>query len=356
MRLNILSPGAKTPNGAGFIFPFWIFNNALRQQGVQLSFFNRVNDQLCDCDALLIDSKFHRTAWAKDTEKVLSQFANWSERTHVIYFDTTDSTGSLQTELLPHVDIYAKAQLLKDKTKYGERHYAERIFADYYHQEFGFTDTAPSFSKPETDPKLLKKLRLSWNSGMADHSFAGPFIGLCMRRLNLPILARFATPIAAARDRRTTDVSCRFGNSYNRGSIRAQRLLTTQVLNSNTSKLRRLAYLKEMASSKIVISPFGLGEITLKDFETFLCGAMLLKPDMDHMETWPNFFVSDVTIKTHSWNLEDLQDKIAELLRNNAERQEIAENGQRVYQKYTTGPDAAELFTSHFLKLVKPGQ
>ena len=111
-----------------------------------------------------------------------------------------------------------------------------------------------------------------------------------------------------------------------------------------------------MASSKIVISPFGLGEITLKDFETFLCGAMLLKPDMDHMETWPNFFVSDVTIKTHSWNLEDLQDKIAELLRNNAERQEIAENGQRVYQKYTTGPDAAELFTSHFLKLVKPGQ
>ena len=74
-----------------------------------------------------------------------------------------------------------------------------------------------------------------------------------MRQLNLPILARFATPIAVQGNRRTTDVSCRFGNSYNRGSVRAQRLLTNQVLNSNTSKLRRLAYLKEMASSKIVI-------------------------------------------------------------------------------------------------------
>ena len=255
--------------------------------------------------------------------------------------------------MLPHVDLYAataerQVSIAKD--------YAERIFADYYHREFGFTDDTPSFSKPETDPNLLKKLRLSWNSGMADHSFVGPFIGLCMRQFNSPILARFATPIAGARTQRALDISCRFGKSYSRRSVGAQRLMINQVLNTDTSKLRRLDYLKEMASSRIVISPFGLGEITLKDFETFLCGAMLLKPDMSHMETWPNFFIPDVTIKTHSWNLEKLQEKIAELLNNDADRQEIAENGQRIYQKYTTGPDAAELFTSHFLKLLEPEQ
>ena len=41
--------------------------------------------------------------------------------------------------------------------------------------------------------------------------------------------------------------------------------------------------------TKVVISAFGLGEIILKDFETFLTGGMLMKPDMSHMETWPNF-------------------------------------------------------------------
>ena len=189
---------------------------------------------------------------------------------------------------------------------------------------------------------------------MADHSFAGPFINLCMRRFNLPILARFATPIAAASKRRVNEVSCRFGNSYSRNSVGAQRTIMDQVIGRNTSKLQRIGYFKEMTSSKIVISPFGLGEITLKDFETFLCGAMLLKPDMTHMETWPNFYIPDFTMKTHSWDLEGMQDKIAEMMKNDVERQEIAENGQRTYQMYTTGPDAAELFTSHFLELVKP--
>ena len=33
--------------------------------------------------------------------------------------------------------------------------------------------------------------------------------------------------------------------------------------------------------SKIVISPFGWGEITLKDFETFLTQGLLIKP-----KTW----------------------------------------------------------------------
>ena len=107
MKVNILSPGAKTPNGAGFIFPLWIFNDACRENGIFLSFFSRVHDRLCDCDALLVDSKFHKTAWATDTEKVISQFAGWSEQTRVIYCDSTDSTGSLQTNLLPHVDLYA---------------------------------------------------------------------------------------------------------------------------------------------------------------------------------------------------------------------------------------------------------
>ena len=43
------------------------------------------------------------------------------------------------------------------------------------------------------------------------------------------------------------------------------------------------------------MSPFGLGEITLKDFEVF-SGSLLMKPNMDHMLTWPNFYTKDTYI------------------------------------------------------------
>ena len=42
-----------------------------------------------------------------------------------------------------------------------------------------------------------------------------------------------------------------------------------------------------------MVSPFGFGEITLKDFETFLSGSVLVKPNMSHMETYPNFYIDD---------------------------------------------------------------
>lgn len=356
MKVNILSPGAKTPNGAAFLFPLWIFKNAISDHGVNLTFFNKISDQITDCDALLVDSKFHRFFWAERTEEVLFQFSRWSEITRVVYCDTTDSTGSLQVELLPHIHVYAKSQLLKDKTQYSEIHYAERLFADYYHREFGFTDASPSYSTPVADPEQLKKLRLSWNSGFGDHSFMGPFTGLIMRRFNLRSLARFGAPIATATANRVSDISCRFGNNYFRKSVGAQRTLLSKTIGASTSKLGRRDYLNEMKRSKIVLSPFGLGEITLKDFETFLCGALLLKPNMSHMETWPNFYIPDVTIKTHNWKLEGLKDLISYLLANDGERQEIARNGQKLYHDHTLGPNAGEIFSSHLLKMISEKQ
>ena len=51
----------------------------------------------------------------------------------VVYFDTTDSTGSIQTEIIDMVDIYCKNQLLKNKKEYLRPHYGMRIYSDYYH-------------------------------------------------------------------------------------------------------------------------------------------------------------------------------------------------------------------------------
>ena len=43
-----------------------------------------------------------------------------------------------------------------------------------------------------------------------------------------------------------------------------------------------------MRHSRICISPFGYGEICWRDFEAILCGCLVVKPDMSHVETNPS--------------------------------------------------------------------
>ena len=81
--------------------------------------------------------------------------------------------------------------------------------------------------------------------------------------------------------------------------------------------------------TKVVISAFGLGEITLKDFETFLTGGMLMKPDMSHMETWPNFYENNITYVPFRWDFKDLHDVIESILGDEDLLSEISNESQK---------------------------
>ena len=63
-----------------------------------------------------------------------------------------------------------------------------------------------------------------------------------------------------------------------------------------------------------MLSPFGWGEICYRDFEATLGGNLLLKPNMDHIETWPNIYTEDSYFKL-DWSFNNL-DKISEILSN----------------------------------------
>ena len=102
----------------------------------------------------------------------------------------------------------------------------------------------------------------------------------------------------------------------------------------------------------ISVVPFGYGEITLKDFESFMNGCILAKPSLNHMDTWPDFYIEDKTYIPFSWDLSDIIEKI-EMIKNNYNKyMDIAVNGQKIYRKFTTGKDAADLFMEQFQKLI----
>lgn len=355
MLVHLLTPGFTTPNGRAFLFPLVVWRREIAEAGIRIKMFDDERAAgLGDADLLVVDSKYHKDRWASETGALLDRFAAWRDRVPVAFFDTSDSSGWVLAELLPVVTAYCKNQLLRDRTLYARPLYGRRLHTDYYHRKAGIEDERPETGVPIGDPALPAKLHVYWNSGLADYSRHGPSRMALYQHLRLPALLRFPEPLARPGVQRPNPVACRFGTGYARRTVAWQRLEIRRVLAArlSTDKLGRGAYMHELATSKVVVSPFGLGEITLKDFEVFLTGGLLLKPDMSHLETWPDFFRGGETMVAHSWDLDDLPQVLDECIAAFDEKRPIAMAGQERYRQHTSDAGAAALFVAHLQALL----
>jgi hypothetical protein len=338
------------------LFPFVVHKRALKEAQFDIRFVNRSSPDINDCDLLGIDSKEFRSDWGNESKaatlELISSYGNRANK--LIWFDTTDSSGTLQSQVIRLVDNYLKSQLLADKSRYTSRIYGGRVTSEYYRETVGVEDEVGGALDEPISTEDTEKLGVSWNSGLADYSTYGPWkIGL-YNRLGMSFLLRHPKVIESPHTDRTNDLSARFGATYSRATVRYQREAIRKLLGDrlDTQKLDRRGYMKELQSSKLVLSLFGWGEITLKDFEVFLTGGMLLKPSLDHMTTWPNFFEKDVTYLSHDWDLSDVIERIDWAIEHTSERLEIARQGQQRYIEHTSGPNAAEHFISHLKEVL----
>lgn len=356
MRINVLSPGFTSSNGTAFLFPLVVHRDVLAKHGMDVRIVSRSNSNLLECDVLAVDSKEFRNEWSTDSIRVTDLLKSYKSQVEkLIWFDTTDSSGTLQSGVLPIVDKYLKAQLLVDRQLYTREIYGGRLHSEFYHERAGIADEQPDSINSPIEPEHMTKLGPSWNSGLADYSLFGPWKATLYRKTGWRRFLNFPYPTRSSGSGRSHDVSARFGISYNRKTVRYQREQMTSLLGDKvpTKKLGRRRYMKELQDSRIVVSPFGWGEITLKDFEVFLTGGLLLKPNMGHMETWPNFYEDERTYASHAWDLSDLVQRIDDLLSDHILRSDIAAEGQVRYAKYTSGPDAGALFAKHFKNVIE---
>ncbi|MDH5721762.1 MAG: glycosyltransferase [Alphaproteobacteria bacterium] len=353
-KINVLSPGFISPNSAAYLFPLIKFKSALMDHDFDIVIKYAIDDDVTECDFLLIDSKFFEKGWSKDFDGTLKSIAALNRKAKVIWCDQSDSTGTFLGQILPHVHRYLKAQILKNRSEYMNNHYASRIYTEYYHKKYGIMDQSPFTDQPAKNKDDLKKIGISWNSGFMHYGMIGPYMIKVRERIPLDSMLAFASIRSRAKAPRLVDVTCRMGISYEHDTICYQRRKIRAILKDtlSTDKIARSAYFREIDNSKICVSPFGMGEITLKDFECFLSGSMLLKPDMNHMETWPNLFQDRKTCLFHSWDVDDIKDKIDWALRHNSERIEIAKAGQDLYESHTLGDNAGKLFAEHIKEIL----
>jgi hypothetical protein len=262
----------------------------------------------------------------------------------IAFFHDDAGGGIPRLEVLPYVDLFYAKALFKNRLLYTKPLYGKELYTDYYHAKYGVEDDDPKKRAVVTDPAELGKLRLSWNIGVGDfpREKLRQRAGLLAAKLFGVSAARYfysgkkppSDPVKA--NRGIFDVHARMGMTR-RPSISYQRKLILERIAGDprflTGEVGQGQYNRELADSKIVLSPFGWGELCIRDFEAVRSGAMLLKPDMDHLETWPDIFKKNETYGAFSWDADDLIAVAGAWLGDEKKRKQTAQNAFHCYRR-----------------------
>ncbi len=237
-----------------------------------------------------------------------------------VYFDWFAPLDLRLAKILDrHIDLYVKRQVFRDHSRYGAATLGGTNLMDYYARRYKMDMAEHYFEVPTS---FYKKLTLG--PGL----FTGHYL-----------LNRFAR--GQYRDQpKSIDVHARLGRKgtpwytamRNEALGACQTLQHHQVVTGNG--VAKHQYLKELARAKICFSPFGYGEVCWRDFEAALYGSLLIKPDMSHLRTAPEFYVKDETYVSVAWDFSDLQEKMDFYLHNSAERNRMVGNARQILGDY----------------------
>jgi Glycosyl transferases group 1 len=238
----------------------------------------------------------------------------------LIYFDGDDDLCIQWPELLPNLDLYVKKHVFSDRSQYSRPWVGKSNLTNYVHEDFGvsFSDNPIAALTAAVPTEQISKITIGSN--------------LATDRTVLD-LYRQIEPQNIFRTRRDIDIIFRgsvpndwMGRLREPLKLELDRLRRAHRVVVPDKRVAPSDYYREIKSSKICISPFGYGEICWRDFEAVLCGALLIKPDMSHVETNPDIFRPFETYVPVRWDFSDLQERCAYYLTHEHERMMITEN------------------------------
>ena len=257
-------------------------------------------------------------------------------RTHysrMYYFDDQDSCVIHSSPYMHFFDRWLKKQVYKNTALYEKSFLGGRIYAQYFCRVFG-ADAVMAKPIQVVDPQDLPSIRLAWSIciGVYPLSLANTMFALS-KKLPLPLIRAWlfayhhaATLALALRYlrwtwsplRRQSICLARFDESKYSASIGHQRrIYRTHCRQSPeifaTDKVPLRTYQRELFWSEAWLSPCGWGEVCFRDAEAIRAGAVLVKPSMQHLQTWPDLYVADQSVPI-DWAGTRLIDRVTTVL------------------------------------------
>lgn len=257
----------------------------------------------------------------------------------IIFFDDSDGADSLHPEFLPYVDEYWKKQLLRDLTNYLKPMYGEQLYSEYYHKKFNVHDDEVRIRPKVDDHDLLQKIKVCWNLGVGSYPIRHRRFrqGLTLARLFGPRAARIVMRGLHASDQSPKEdkVHAHFSIPQEKSLGFQRRLILEKIVNDprvSTGLISDRKYKDSFARTKVVISPFGYGEICFRDFEAIQNRCLLVKPAVEHLVTWPEIYIENETYVSCKWDGSDIQEKIDSCFESEIPLSEITEEATRRYK------------------------
>lgn len=328
-------------------FPIWYNKKILSNMDIKVKISNYLNFELRKMSGIVcLDCrifpsifyniyKYNNINYQKILHKFLIKLKKYAK--HTLWFDNRDSSGTTQFNVIPYVDLYLKKQLLDDFSQYNHQFYLDRIYTDYYKRKLD----QDYYTKKKPQNINFNNVKLSWNMALWDYRY------LHCNKLKRAITKRLKMEYLNYYDvekERDLLFSANFSTNYKSKFLSIQREILLYKLkkllgkfqNASLGKVSQKKYMENLKNSRAIFSPFGLGEICRRDFETIISGATLIKPRMNHLRTWPDIYHENFTYIPLSWDYDKWEDEIYKIIENEKLLKNIGKNSQIVYKYYNS--------------------
>lgn len=309
------------------VFPFFYYQPELADRfGVQLreiplkQFEAESAYNYLGADTVCVQTWFDRTP--EQFASLLGKVRARNPNARIVYFDWFAPTDLRLAETLHgQVDVYVKKHVFRDRSRYGEATQGDTNLMDFYGRLYGLPHEENRYDVPRD---FFEQLLLGPSFATADYMLPKFLYGS-------PPRARDAKPIDL--HARISFKGTPWYNHMRRAAIDVLDTLPDLNVVSGVGAPRK-AYLRELAASKLCFSPFGYGEVCWRDYEAVMCGSLLLKPDMSHVETDPDIFRAGETYVPLRWDFSDLEQQVRYYLAHPYEVARITDNAFRTLQVY----------------------
>ncbi len=325
------------------IYPFEFYKNDFKKLGIKFKKYNIDEFEASDKFSIGHPDFIIFQPWFDKGDSRMVQMLNRLKEAHpkakILFFDCYAPTDLRFAESVdPFIDYYVKKHVFRDRSQYNKATAGDTSLVEYYNRLYNLSEEPLTlFKVPDS---FLKKLIVG------PTFFTSEPMMLPMSSSKRPFSLKKSINVHA----RLTTKGTPWYSAMRQSAIKSCHAADSIITDEFTGLKK---YARELRSSRICFSPFGYGEICWRDYEAIFSGALLIKPDSSHVETYPDVFKDKKTYVACKWDFSDLDEKIDYYLSHEDERLDIVNNAYKLLHRYINGTEFIELFAGLFGRTVK---